>query len=150
MRSSRTHQAAGVLAACLVLVTACGEPSNVGSEERVQSSDIVGFLRDTTAATELDYDAMLTPEQVVDTADLVITGRLVGVDNGVRIAKSQRSEASDRVARYVAYSVRVDKVLVVRRGFSDAVEAGAASLDLRDDVVDGLGPHERLRFDVPV
>ena len=40
--------------------------------------------------------------------------------------------------------------LVVRRGFSDAIEGGSSSLDLGDDVVDGLGPHERLRVVVPV
>lgn len=32
---------------------------------------------------------------------------------------------------------------MVCRGFSDAIEGGAAALD-RDDVVDGLGPYERL------
>jgi hypothetical protein len=40
--------------------------------------------------------------------------------------------------------------LVVRRGFSDAIEGGSSSLDLGDDVVDGLGPHERLGVVVPV
>ena len=43
-----------------------------------------------------------------------------------------------------------DGGLVVRRGFSDAIEGGSSSLDLGDDVVDGLGPHERLRVVVPV
>jgi len=39
---------------------------------------------------------------------------------------------------------------VVRRGFSDAVGGGSSSLDLGDDVVDGLGPHELLGVVVPV
>lgn len=37
--------------------------------------------------------------------------------------------------------------LVVRRGFS---EDGSSSFDLGHDVVDGLGPHERLGVVVPV
>ena len=40
--------------------------------------------------------------------------------------------------------------LVVRRGFSEVVEGDAASFDLGDDVVHGLGPRERLRVVVPV
>ena len=45
---------------------------------------------------------------------------------------------------------KITQMLVVRRGFSDAIEGGSSSLDLGDDVVDGLGPHERLRVVVPV
>ena len=41
-------------------------------------------------------------------------------------------------------------VLVVRRGFSDAVERSSTSFDLGDDVVSGLGPREGLRVVVPV
>ena len=37
-----------------------------------------------------------------------------------------------------------DKLLVVLRGFSDAIKGGLSAPDLADDVVDGLGPHERL------
>ena len=37
-----------------------------------------------------------------------------------------------------------DTSLVVCRGFSDAREGGPSSLDLGDDVVDGLGPHRRV------
>ena len=33
---------------------------------------------------------------------------------------------------------------MVRGGFSDATEGGSSAFDLDDDVVDGLGPHERL------
>ena len=43
-----------------------------------------------------------------------------------------------------------DTSLVVCRGFSDAIEGGPSSLDLGDDVVDGLGPHEGFRVVVPV
>ena len=40
--------------------------------------------------------------------------------------------------------------LVVRRGFSKGGEGGVSSLDLGDDLFDGLGPDEGLRVVVPV
>ena len=39
---------------------------------------------------------------------------------------------------------RIDSVLVVRRGFSQGGEGGQSAFELGDDVVDGIGPHERL------
>ena len=47
-------------------------------------------------------------------------------------------------------SPNVHAALVVCRGFGDAIEGGPSSLDLGDDVVDGLGPHEGFRVVVPV
>ena len=57
--------------------------------------------------------------------------------------RGEDRDACTRLSRQIGH-------LVVRRGFSDAIEGGSSAFDLGDDAVDGLGPHERLRVVVPV
>lgn len=93
--------------ACLALTVGCER----GAPDSADGTDARSFLDATTIGTHLDFDSMSSPEEVIETADLVVTGRLVGAGEGVRIAKSLRTEASDRVAHHIAYKVEVDEVV---------------------------------------
>ena len=71
--------------------------------------------------------------------------RAIGVNEGTLgnwVAKTRRERSAG-----VALSSDERSELVVRRGFS---EDGLSTLDLGHDLLDGLGPHERLRVVVPV
>jgi hypothetical protein len=56
----------------------------------------------------------------------------------------------DDFAALAPFFLIIKEGLVVRRGASDAIERGASAADLGDEVVGGLGQHERLGFVVPV
>src|SRR6266487_1081646 len=110
-------------------------PRVVGSAANSSTNAVIaGFIGSCLAnCTGRCHVAGLAPDQHLDHLAHVETGTA-----GAHLAGGS--------ARWAAIGLQS----FLGRGFGDAIEGGSSALDLGDDVVDVLGPHEGLRVVVPV
>ncbi|WP_216209959.1 hypothetical protein [Amycolatopsis aidingensis] len=130
MTRMRTGRISLAVAAFALTAAACS-----GADQRAGSDD-AGSVREFTEAAgkglSLDYDPLASPRDAVRTADLVVSGTLAEVTDGIRFSgPAEQTAAFDDT--YVTFVIEVEQVLAGTPGKSTtdtvhvAVSTGAGA-----------------------